>query len=308
MPHAYALANSHKESFADIYNLPTPIEYFTAMNRLGYEIPDNAAPIFYALIGELRRRQHPVRVVDLGCSYGINAALLKYGLTMHDLYARYTAAATAALPRKRLISEDRAWLSRRVLYDGLTIYGLDQADNAIGYAVANGLLDEGAAVDLETAEIGPITVRLPDSVDLIISTGCVGYVTERTFARLLDASSGQTRPWIASFVLRIFDYESIAQTLARRGYVTERLEGSSFVQRRFVNEAEAQHTLRQLSLLGRNPAGLETTGRLYADLFLSRPMADTAEVPLCNLLPAFWGERPNVWRRRDAVDSEHCEQ
>jgi SAM-dependent methyltransferase len=289
MPHVYALANSNKADFTDIYNLPTPIEYFAAMESLGYEIPDNAAPVFRALVGEIRRNRgrHDVRILDLGCSYGVNAALLKFGLTIRDLYARYADTAMVALPRERLIIEDRCWLAQMTGRDGLAIYGLDRAENAVDYGVANGFLDGGAAVDLEVSHVGLSATQLPTDFDLIISTGCVGYVTERTFSRIVDRSVGTTRPWIASFVLRIFDFEPITRALSERGYVTERYEGSNFIQRRFMNGTEAQHTLNQLSLLGRSPAGLETTGRLYADLFLSRPINDVAQTALPALLTEY---------------------
>src|SRR3546814_4460330 len=37
---------------------------------------------------------------------------------------------------------------------------------------------------------------------LIVSTGCVGYVSNRTFERLAACTAHGEAPWVASFVLR----------------------------------------------------------------------------------------------------------
>jgi transcription antitermination factor NusG len=70
--------NEVKENMDYIYNQPDPRAYFRELNKLDYEIPDNAKPIFQKLIGHLRQhRDDTIHVLDLGCSYGVNAAILK---------------------------------------------------------------------------------------------------------------------------------------------------------------------------------------------------------------------------------------
>src|SRR5688572_2016432 len=57
-----------------IYNRDEPVSYFSALSRLGYRIPQEAKPRFESLI-EARRRStqsEAIKVIDLGCSYGIN--------------------------------------------------------------------------------------------------------------------------------------------------------------------------------------------------------------------------------------------
>ena len=57
------------------------------------------------------------------------------------------------------------------------------------------------------------------------STGCIGYVTEKTFERLLPAvTKGGHAPWMANFVLRLWSFEPIEETLSDWGYVTEKLQ------------------------------------------------------------------------------------
>ena len=103
----------------------------------------------------------------------------------------------------------------------------------------------------------------------MVSTGCVGYVTERTIARLASLPGGR-RPVMAHFVLRMFSYEPIAARLADLGYETVGVEGL-FKQRRFVSGQEQAQILDAVAANGVEPHELETEGWLCAQLYLSRP-------------------------------------
>jgi hypothetical protein len=93
-------------------------------------------------------------------------------------------------------------------------------------------------------------------------------------------------PWIANFVLRLFPFNAIEETLNDSGYVTEKFEGRTFVQRRFASAEEQEQVLEQLHDHGIDPTGKEAEGHLLAEFYLSRPMTDAAEVPIKCLLPA----------------------
>ncbi len=121
-------------------------------------------------------------------------------------------------------------------------------------------------------------------VDLVTSTGCVGYVTEKSFKRLLPAVTQGQSPWIGNFVLRMFPFDPIEETLQDWGYVTEKLEGRTFVQRRFASAEEHEQVLEQLRERGIDPTGKETEGNLLADFYLSRPANEVAEAPIERLL------------------------
>jgi hypothetical protein len=108
--------------------------------------------------------------------------------------------------------------------------------------------------------------------NVVLSTGCVGYVTESTYGKLLDAIEGQ--PWVVSFVLRMFPFDPLAAVLAKRGLITEKLQGATFVQRRFRDADEFTKTIATLEQLGIDPEGFESEGLFQADLYLSRPEAD----------------------------------
>jgi hypothetical protein len=160
--------------------------------------------------------------------------------------------------------------------------GLDISAPAISYATGVGLLEQGIVADLETEALSADSADLIRSADVIMSTGCIGYVTEKTFSKILDAT--EKRPWIISFVLRMFPFDSLAATFEKRGLVTERLTGATFIQRRFRDAEEFESCLASLAALGVDATGLESEGLFHADLMLSRPEADARAAPLKHIV------------------------
>jgi hypothetical protein len=123
-------------------------------------------------------------------------------------------------------------------------------------------------------------------VDVIISTGCVGYVGEDTFTRLLARTDHRTPPWVASFVLRTFPYDGIAKRLADFGLVTEKLDGRFFVQRAFESKAEKDGALGRLRDLGLDPQYEDAHNCFVTEFFLSRPAAQADSRPLGAIVTA----------------------
>ena len=91
---------------------------------------------------------------------------------------------------------------------------------------------------------------------------------------------------MGNFVLRLFPFDAIEKTLSDWGYVTEKLEGRTFVQRHFTSSDEHEQVLEQLCERGIDPTGRETEGNLLAEFYLSRPADELAEFPIERLLPA----------------------
>ena len=261
-----------KISLDHIYVQPDPRAYFTTLRDLDYSIPQLAKPYFTKLVREYRDATgvgEPT-VVDLGCSYGINAALLRCDLTMDDLYERYSGPGTAGLALGELLERDRELVRARARR-GIRFVGLDASEPALSYAVRAGFLDDAVHADLEKNDpTGPQRERLAEA-DLVISTGCVGYVTEKTIGRIVDAARDAGRlPWMAHFVLRMFPFDPVEETLAAAGYETVRT-GGLFMQRRFATEEERAGVLETLAAVGVDADGAETEGCLYARLHISRP-------------------------------------
>jgi SAM-dependent methyltransferase len=252
-----------KVSFAHLYTEPDPRPYFATLREFDYQLPQLAKPYFAELIAGYRQPT----VLDVGCSYGVNAALYRCDTTMDELYEHYASAAAAGVDRAELIAGDRA----RVASSGVRFIGLDVSAPALEYARAAGFVDEAIHADLERDEPTERQSALLAEADLVVSTGCVGYVTERTIARIADLPGGR-RPVMAHFVLRMFSYEPIAACLADLGYETVGVEGL-FKQRRFVSEQEQAQILDAVAATGAEPRALETEGWLCAQLYLSRPTA-----------------------------------
>lgn len=279
--------NEVKANMDHIYNQSDPRAYFRELKKLNYSIPDTALPIFRKIIEQVRQDEDDtVHVLDLGCSYGVNAALLKHDLSMDELYSHWAHAELAGANAKEVAARDKEYFTNLENPDNIEVIGLDLAQNAISFGEDVGLLDEGLAVNLETGGL-PVQAReMLSPIDLVTSTGCIGYVTEKTFDNILPAVMAGRSPWIANFVLRMFPFDAIEETLADRGYVTEKLEGQTFLQRRFESDDEQDQALNQLREQGFEPTNEEVDGNLVAEFFLSRPKRDAEEMSLESLLAA----------------------
>ncbi|MGH3762204.1 class I SAM-dependent methyltransferase [Actinophytocola sp.] len=259
-----------KISFDHIYTEPDPRPYLRTLGALDYHLPQLAKPYFAKLIDE---RRSPT-VLDVGCSYGVNAALYRCDTTMDDLSAHYASEEATQLDRAALIERDRA-LVRAPASRAARFVGLDVAAPALEYARAAGFLDEAVHADLEHDEPTERQAAVLAEADLVISTGCIGYVTERTIGRIAELPGGR-RPAMAHFVLRMFSYEPVADRLAGLGYETVGVAGV-FRQRRFASAREREQILDTLRAAGVEPHELETEGWLCAQLYLSRTAENSAD-------------------------------
>jgi carnitine O-acetyltransferase len=259
-----------KVSFDHIYVQPDPRSYFNTLKALDYRIPALAKPYFTDLIDEYTalRRPTTLQVLDIGCSYGINAALLKCDASMAELYDRYCGDEARAQTRGALLAKDRELVRLRGRTD-LRVVGLDVSTPALEYGLAAGFLDSAVHADFESQDPTDEQRARCAGTDLIISTGCLGYVTEKTLSRVVSAN-GAGQPWMAHFVLRMFPFDSVSAALADDGYDTVRVD-RRFKQRLFASPQEQELVLDTLSTVGVDPHGLETEGWYYAELFISRP-------------------------------------
>ncbi len=289
-----------KANFDDVYVAADPRSYFRVLHGLDYIIPEVARPVFEQVVAELERlRGRPLRVLDLGCSYGINAALLQFPIDLDRLARRYAGLNSPNIGPSQMTMLDRhyfrSWPRRSI-----EVIGLDASGPAIEYGLASGILHHGIVGNFESQPLSSKAQELLRGVDLVISTGAFGYLTQRTLAKVLGAI-GQPAPWLAMFVLRMFPYEAAAATLASGGLVTEKLRGMTFVQRRFQSENEFREVLARLDELGIDPQGLESEGLLHADFHLSRPRTEAAARPLADLITVRQGSGHAFGRRYKSI-------
>jgi SAM-dependent methyltransferase len=259
-----------KYAFDHIYTQSDPRDYFTVLQRFDYGIPGIAQPYFARLVTRYRGERGVVepRILDIGCSYGINTALLRCDATMATFYQRYTDIAIGR-SRAELVASDQAFVRARQRPGRARLVGLDTSGPALDYAVEAGFLDEAIEADFETGEPTEAQLTQLAGTDLVISTGCVGYVTEKTLLRVIEAA-GEQRPWMAHFCLRMFPYDVIAGHLDDLGYETIRVD-QPVRQRRFATDQERTAVLDRLAGLGIDSRGLEADGWFYTQLYVSRP-------------------------------------
>ncbi|MCA6103915.1 class I SAM-dependent methyltransferase [Bradyrhizobium sp. WSM 4400] len=299
----FSRINRSKAAFHDIYASDDPRAYFSVLGDLDYMIPDVAEPVVRQILAAKASATglKPV-VLDVGCSYGINAAVHRFPLTFAGLRHRYARREMRAISSETLVSLDRSFYAAWPDVGLARFIGLDVSARAVSYAKSVGLLEQGIVADLEKEALSMDSARILRSVDVIMSTGCIGYVTEKTFSEILDAAEKQ--PWIISFVLRMFPFESLAATFANRGLVTERLAGATFIQRRFRDPEEFESCLASLAALGVDATGLESEGLFHADLILSRPEADARATPLEDIVTVASGRGRPIGPRYVHVESK----
>jgi carnitine O-acetyltransferase len=267
----------------DIYNAGDPSAYYLTLGRLDYVIPVAARAVFVAVIEAVRaaRSLERVKIADIGCSYGVNAAILKYDFGMAELTARYAAKQAQGLSGAALLDDDKALFESLQEARPIDVIGLDVAARAIAYAECAGIIDAGLTCNLEQGPLDDLARDVLSGVDLVISTGAVGYVGAPTFTKVIDAAG--RRPWVATFVLRQFDFAPIEAELAQRGYRTEALPGVLFPQRRFAGDEERDAAYERLAAVGRRPTALEEQGWYASTLHVSRPHEEAERAPLAQL-------------------------
>ena len=297
----FSAPNSFKANFGEIYGARDPRAYFQVLGGLGYVIPEMASPIFVELAERLiKLKNQPITILDLGCSYGVLSAVSRQGVTIEQLRNRYSLRSVQSLSSEGLAACDESYFASWPTRADIRFVGLDRSRQAIAYACRVGLLDEGVAVDLETDPLNQRAQSVISKADLIVSTGAVGYISERTFSKVMTVFEGRRPPWIASFVLRMFSYRDIAHVLSQRDLETERFTRSTFVQRRFQNEVEREETLQLLGSKGIDSSSKEAKGFLHADLFVSRPSEDIQEATLDEIMSRI-NNRERGHDRRDEV-------
>ena len=269
-----------KTVFDGIYTAPDPRPYCEAMQALDYAIPKHAHPMFSKLFQDYREQsgKESVRVLDLGSSYGINAALLRLDLGLPDLFQRYTSPEAQALSSNELMQRDRNDYYLQPTQQTVDMVGFDISAPALQYAQDVGLIVDAVQANLETDEVTTRQSQQLENTDCIISSGCIGYVTTTTLEKIIDVCAPHL-PWMGHCVLRMFSLQQLTTLLQTRGYEVD-INPEPVPQRRFASHEEQAQVLSRLHELGVDPTGLENQGWLYAWLITATPAVTKTEFVL----------------------------
>ena len=259
-----------KASFDAIYDEPTPAAYFSALRPLEYTTPGCAQPLVRRCVEALRRRLklETVTVLDLCAGYGVNAALLRHRLTLPDLYRRFATPRARAAGAMRIIA-DAMWFQYRRRRDaGVRMVAQDIAGHALDYSQAVGLADAVIQVNLEAYDPAPEQAALLRDTNLIVVTGGLSYIGERTFRRVLREV--QCKPWALYYPLRHTDTDAIDRTFERSDYAVE--TGRHTIAHRRYRSANERRAIRT-RILAQAAAGEARPSPTYLEAWikLARP-------------------------------------
>lgn len=274
----YKAENEAKAEFDDVYTAPTPHAYIEAMAQTGYEIGEQARPYCTAAAELLAGRNGgvwPVQMLDVGSSYGIGSAFVKYGCSFDELVAFFLSRA----PRDyhAACEATRLWLNVTPPACDVRTVGLDSSAPAIRFAVNAGLLDGGIARDFESSGVQPTEQDLEwfRSCNLLISTGAIGYVTERTLDIVLGSLGRdypcEYGPFAVLTILRMFDSAPIQDVFEKNGFAFGAVPHARLPQRRFADSQERRKVLSLLHDRGIDTEQWEDRGKHYADLYVAAP-------------------------------------
>jgi len=261
-----------KKDFTDIYTQKFPDDYLKEMKKLHYRIPDKTKPLYLSLAQQLiQKLSRPINILDIGSSYGINSALLKYGLKMSDLDDFFLQEDNFTL------EQTKQFFERIPSNDELNFYQIDISEPALKFSEHAKLCKKGICVNLET---GNLPIKNIPSFDMVIATGCIGYIGYKAFSNLFEFIKKQQskfpeseidKPIFAFSALRIFDMEKIQKTFDYYGYSLVKTDLNPIPQRRFSDDEEQNQTIFLLKDKGIETKEFEDDGHFYADFYVASP-------------------------------------
>ena len=273
---AYKTENQAKANFDNVYIQPTPHAYVKKMALHGYQIGEQARPYCLAcarLLEERNGAAWPVQMLDVGCSYGMGSAFVKYGCSFDEIVAFFYSRAPKDLTSCSEVT--RMWLNVTAPACDMRCVGLDSSSPAIRFGLNSGLLDAGIVCNLEETATRPTPEDIEwfKSCNLLISTGAIGYITEETLSKVLP-HLGKDHP--ADFgpiavltILRMFETEPIFAAFKKAGLILKQVPDIRLLQRNFADETEKTEVRKLLRDKGLDTRDYEDHGTLFADLYVA---------------------------------------
>ncbi|MFB5610890.1 MAG: hypothetical protein ACE5R3_06395 [Nitrosopumilaceae archaeon] len=258
-----------KKDFSNIYTQDHPTPYLEEMKNLEYRIPDQTKPLYKHLAERiLNYKKRPVKILDLGSSYGINSALLNHQLVMEELDDFFVTKD----PHPSIKSTQNFFDELPNKDDNLEFYLVDTSSSALNFAEKAGLCENSFCVNLEKESGSSEFQQTIRDIDLFISTGCVGYIGCKSFARIFDNIYDKSPlPIFAFTVLRIFSMEDIERVFKENNFSLINTQIGPLKQRRFHDETEMNDTLDLLKNRNVDTKNLEETGYYFADFYVGGP-------------------------------------
>jgi len=202
----------------------------------------------------------------------MSGALLKTDCAYRDLAKFYRQEASSAYAA--CVVESQRWLDSHTMRRDIEVVGLDSSAEAIRFATASHMIDNGIARNLEDekSELTDDEAHLIQECDVLLSTGAIGYVTDKTVNPILDefgnSARGALGPVAVMSVLELFDPAPIAEAFTEHGYRFGQLS-IRMPQRRFADEDERQGVIEALRQRGVQADALESEHQMFAGLCIA---------------------------------------
>lgn len=269
----YEKNNRAKRSFDDVYTQPTPHAYLQKMGSIGYQIGEQARSYCAALADLLHEANPgwPNQILDVGCSYGMGSAFVKYGCSFEELASFYRSRAPEDY--ESCATAMRAWLNVIRPKVDATVVGMDISENALKFAFDSGLIDCGITRNLEEEDLSADEQAWVESCNLLVCTGAIGYVGSPTFDRILahlgKGRNDRSGPVAVMTVLRMFDPSDVRESFEKAGWAFQRVDNIRLPQRAFADADEQADVTDVIRRRGLDPEGWESLGVMYADLYVA---------------------------------------
>jgi hypothetical protein len=219
----------------------------------------------------IKKLSRPINILDIGSSYGVNSALMKYDLEMSNLDDFFLQEDNTTLEKSKQFFE------KIPSNDNLNFYQIDISEPALKFSEQTKLCKKGICVNLET---GDLPIKEIPSIDMVIATGCIGYIGYKAFSNLFELIKKQQskhpeskidKPVFAFSVLRMFDMEKILKIFDYYDYTLLKIELNPIRQRRFFDIDEQNQTISLLNNKGTDTRGFEDDGHFYANFYVASP-------------------------------------
>ena len=278
------LSPKHKDGFDRIYDLPDPAPYFAALRGADYRMPDELTGLLRQIrpqLGEAKSSSGSVRVLDFGCGYGTNGALLRHRLRMSDLYAHYGRRSWQLGDGNQYWQEDVDYFrTKRLADESFELAGVDIAGSALEYARHLGFIDHGFPENLALDEPSPALRRFLTGIDLIIESGAIGGIAHSVFERILDAAGAGRRPWFIYCPRPDVDWTDLEHLWRQRGYTAQPCRRRPVHYRKPLSDDERRDVLRLARGFGKSDEETLHQDYLLVDLMLARHHSERLAPPI----------------------------
>jgi hypothetical protein len=198
---------------------------------------------------------------------------MKYNLTMSELKDFFLNGIN---PTKK---ETKQFYKKCTSNDNMNFYQIDISEEALKFSEAMNLCERGMNIDLESEKLN-LLESLP-KMDIVIATGCVGYIGYKAFSNLLkvvknrqsnsiESEKKYVSPIFAFSVLRIFDMKDIEEVFEMYGYSIVKSNIKPIRQRNFSDPKEKAQTISILQGMGIDTKKYEDGGDFYADFYIAK--------------------------------------